>query len=195
MAPPCTRVEDTVLDLIKVAGTFDEAYDWICRAIGQRRTTAERIRAALDARERFPGRREVELALGDASEGVLSWLERRYIRSVERPHGLPTAKRQARVRQGGGSRYLDNLYDRYSLCVELDGTAAHPADEQWRDKRRDRRNLADGKIVTVRVGFLDLHDQRHQCETAAEVAAALSGRGPAVGYSCGHPACPLPTAA
>jgi hypothetical protein len=195
MTPPCTRIEDTVLDLIKVAGTFDEAYNWICRAIGRRHTTAERTRAALDARERFPARKEVELALGDASEGVLSWLERRYVRGVERPHGLPAAKRQARVRQGSGSRYLDNLYDRYSLCVELDGMAAHSADEQWRDKRRDRRNLVDGKIVTMRVGFLDLHDQRHQCGTAAELAIAMSDRGPAVGHSCSHPACPLPTAA
>lgn len=54
MTPPCTRVEETVLDLIKVARTPDEAYDWICRALGQRRTTAERIRAALQARERVP---------------------------------------------------------------------------------------------------------------------------------------------
>lgn len=47
MTPPCTRVEDTVLDLIRMARTADEAYDWVCKALGQRRTTAERIRAAL----------------------------------------------------------------------------------------------------------------------------------------------------
>ena len=31
MLPPCTRVEDTVLDLIQIAPTFDDAYAWICR--------------------------------------------------------------------------------------------------------------------------------------------------------------------
>jgi hypothetical protein len=98
----------------------------------------ERIRAALDARERFPRRRETELALGDGDAGMLSRLERRYVRGVEIPHGLPAATRQARVRLGNRNRYLDNLYEGYSLCVELDGTASHPADEQWRDKRRDR---------------------------------------------------------
>ena len=66
MLPPCTRVEDTVLDLIEVAPTFDDAYTWICRAIGRRRTTAERIRAAMAGRKKMRWRREIALALGDA---------------------------------------------------------------------------------------------------------------------------------
>jgi hypothetical protein len=191
MSPPCTRIEDTVLDLIKISGSPDEAYEWICRAVGRQRTTAERIRAALDARGRFPRRREIELALGSADAGALSWLERRYVRGVEIPHGLPRATRQARVQQESGNRYLDNLYQDYLLCVEIDGTAAHSADEQWRDKRRDRWNLVHAKIVTLRVGFLDLVDEHRQCETAADVAKALSDRGPAVGTPCPRPACAL----
>jgi hypothetical protein len=191
MSPPCTRIEDTVLDLVKIEGSFDDAYDWICRAVGRRRTTAKRIRAALDARERFPRRRETELALGDAGAGVRSWLERRYVDGVEIPHGLPTATRQVRVWQGNGNRYLDNLYQDYLLCVEMDGTAAHPADEQWRDKRRDRWNVVHQKIVTLRIGFLDLADEQRRCETAADIARALSDRGPAVGTPCHRAACPL----
>ena len=194
MTPPCTRVEETVLDLVKVARTPDEAYDWICRALGQRRTTAERIRVALQARERFPLRTEIETALDDAGEGMLSWLERRYVRGVERPHGLPTARRQARVRHGAGSRYLDNLYEGYLVCVELDGAAAHPAGEQWRDKRRDRRNLATEKIVTMRFGYADLSTEAAQCRTAAEVARVLRGRGPWTGVSCRLPGCPVSAA-
>ena len=191
MTPPCTRVEETVLDLIKVARTPDEAYDWICRALGQRRTTAERIRVALQARGRFPLRTEIETALDDAGEGMLSWLERRYVRGVERPHGLPTARRQARVRHEAGNRYLDNLYEAYLLCVELDGAVAHPAESRWADNRRDRANLAAAQTATMRVGFLDLVDQAHRCQTAAEIAAVLSGRGPAVGHPCAAPACPV----
>jgi hypothetical protein len=153
MVPPCTRVEHTVLDLIEAAGSFDEAYDWICRAVGRRRTTAARLRMAMDARARMRWRRDIELALGDVAEGVLSLLELRYVRGVERPHGLPAAKRQAMVRQQTGSRYLDNFYEAYLACVELDGAAAHPEDEQWRDKDRDRWNAVHEKIDTIRVGF------------------------------------------
>lgn len=191
LSPPRTRVEETVLDLIECSRTFDEAYDWICRAIGRRRTTAERLRAAMEARPRFRWRRDIELALGDASEGALSRLELRYVRGVERPHGLPAAERQARVRQQTGNRYLDNLYENYRACVEVDGTAAHPEDEQWRDKLRDRWNSVHEKIETVRVGFLDLRDTRSQCETAADIAMWLSGRGPSVGHPCARPDCPV----
>jgi hypothetical protein len=174
MLPPCTRVEDTVLDLIQVAPSFDDAYGWICRAIGRRRTTADRIRRAMAARKKMRWRREIEVALGEAEGGVLSVLEYRYVHRVERPHGLPAARRQERIRQDTGNRYLDNLYEAFAVCVELDGTAAHPADEQWRDKRRDNANAVAG-LITLRFGFLDLGE--HRCETAAAVATLLRGHG------------------
>jgi hypothetical protein len=189
MQPPCTRVEDTVLDLIEAASTFDDAYAWICRAIGRRRTTAERIRKAMDARKKLRWRREITLALGDAEDGALSVLEYRYVRRVERPHGLPTATRQARIRQRTGNRYLDNLYEEYGVCVELDGTAAHPEDEQWRDKRRDNANLFGG-IVTFRFGFPELGDYR--CESASSVAVVLRSHGwTGTARPCPRPACVL----
>lgn len=187
MLPPCTRVEDTVLDLIQVASSFDDAYAWICRAIGRRRTTAERIRLAMDARKKMRWRGEIVAALGSADEGILSVLEYRYVRRVERPHGLPAARRQARLRQRTGNRYLDNLYEEYRLCVELDGTAAHPADEQWRDKRRDTANAVRG-ILTLRFGILDMGDRR--CQTAVAVASVLRSRGwPGAPHPCSRPGC------
>ena len=106
----------------------------------------------MDARPRMRWRRDIEFALGDASEGVMSLLELRYVRGIERPHGLPTAKRQVRISQQDGSKYLDNFYEEYRACVELDGAAAHPEDEQWRDKHRDRWNSVHEKIETIRVG-------------------------------------------
>jgi hypothetical protein len=190
MSPSCTRVEDTVLDLIEASGDFEEAYDWICRAIGRRRTTAARIRETMAARPRMRWRADLELALGDAGE-VLSVLERRYVRGVERPHGLPSARRQARVWHGTGNRYLDNLYADYRACVEIDGAAAHPADEQWRDKDRDRWNSVHEKIDTIRIGVLGLRTRETQCATAAEITTWLSGRGPATGRPCGREGCPV----
>ena len=124
----------------------------------------------MDARKKMRWRREITIALGDAADGALSVLEYRYVHRVERPHGLPAARRQARIRQDSGNRYLDNLYEAFRVCVELDGTAAHPADEQWRDKRRDTANTVGG-IITLRFGLLDLGERR--CETASAVATLL----------------------
>jgi len=192
MLPPCTRVEETVLDLIQIAPSFDDAYTWICRAVGRRRTTAERIRRAMDERKKMRWRREIALALGDAEDGVLSVLEYRYVRRVERPHGLPVARRQARIRQRTGNKYLDNLYEKYGVCVELDGTAAHSEDEQWLDKRRDNASLFGG-IVTLRFGFPELGD--HRCESAAYVAGVLRDHGwTGTAHPCRRPGC-RPTAA
>jgi hypothetical protein len=192
LTPPRTRVEETVLDLIESARDFDEAYAWICRAIGRRLTTADRILGVSKARPRIRWRHDIELALGRAKGGALSRLELRYLRGVEGPHGLPTATRQVRIRQATGNRYLDNLYEEYRACVEIDGTAAHPEDEQWRDKNRDRWNSVHEKIETIRIGVPDLLNRQRQCETAADVARWLTGRGPATGHPCANPDCPVP---
>ena len=110
---------------------------------------------------------------------------------MERPHGLPAARRQAKIRQDRGNRYLDNLYDEFGVCAEVDGTAAHPADEQWRDKRRDNENNIHG-IVTLRFGFPDVSNRC--CETAATVAAVLRRRGwPAHPHRCSRPGCEVAT--
>lgn len=137
-------------------------------------------------------RQQIMLALADTDDGQLSWLERRYVHGVERPHRFPSARRQVRIRQRNGNRYLDNLYEEYRVCVELDGTAAHPIAEQWRDKRRDNWNLAVENIVTLRFGFLDVHDQERQCETAALVARLLLAKGLPLSqsHSCGA-SCPV----
>jgi hypothetical protein len=191
LLPPRTRVEDTVLDLIESMDALADRNELMCRAIGGRLTTAPRLRRALAKRSRFRDRREVESALGDAGRGALSDLERWYLRGVERRHKFPVAARQARMTAGGGSIYLDNLYEEYLVCVELDGAAAHPAGEQWGDKRRDRRNLAVEKIVTMRFGYLDLCTQEARCRTAGEVAGVLRDSGPRVGAGCGLAGCPV----
>ena len=45
--PPRTRVEETVLDLIQAAKTFDEVCGWVTRAIARELTDETRLRAAM----------------------------------------------------------------------------------------------------------------------------------------------------
>jgi hypothetical protein len=186
---PRTTVEDTVLDLVAKARTFDDAYGWISAAVGRRLTSAELLSKALAGRSRIRWRVWIAAALQDAADGVHSPLERNYVYGVERAHGLPTAQRQARRRHGSGTRYLDNLYEGFGLCVELDGLAAHPAEGRWRDTRRDNANLLCQDTQTLRYGWPDATANR--CRTAAEIATILRRRGwKGTPRPCG-PACPV----
>lgn len=183
---PRTTIEDTVLDLVAASRTFNEAYDWIARAVGRRLTSPRSLSKALKARSRIRWRSWITAALEDAADGVHSPLERNYVHGVERAHGLPKARRQAKRRHSDGTKYLDNLYEEYDLCVELDGVPAHPPDGRWRDTHRDNANLAQG-IETLRYGWPDTTENR--CQTAAEIATVLRRRGwPGTPRRCG-PTC------
>jgi hypothetical protein len=167
-------VEDTVLDLIVAARTFEDAYGWISAAVGRRLTTPALLAKSLAARPRMRWRGWITAALQDAADGVHSPLERRYVYGVERAHGLPAARRQAKRRHGSGIRYLDNLYEDYGVCAELDGLAAHPPEGRWRDTHRDNANLVQG-TQTLRYGWPDVTGNR--CQTAAQIAQILRAHG------------------
>jgi len=174
LTPPRTRIEDTVLDLVEVSPSRDEAVSLILRASASRRTTPERILAAMQRRAKMPRRAVLLQALGAAKDGAHSLLEFRYVTRVERPHGLPPGHRQHRVRRSGQNQYQDVSHDEYALVVELDGRPAHPEWFRWADIRRDNASGATGQ-VTLRYGWDDVTG--HPCRTALEVAAALREHG------------------
>ena len=172
---PRTRIEDTVLDLIDAAPTFQVAYGWIARAVSREFVTVGMLRAALATRRRVRYRSELAVALGESDDGVHSGLELRYTRDVERAHGLPSAQRQARREIAGRAHYRDNWYAEYRVCVELDGPAFHRDEQVWKDKRRDNLNLAEDGAATFRFGPVEVTELA--CESAAMVAATLARNG------------------
>lgn len=104
----------------------------------------------------------------DHLAGVESLLEHRYIRDVEKKHGLASAQRQVHMRAGR----CDVLYGDQRLVVELDGRAFHK--DRFRDARRDNANLLDG-YVTLRYGWHDVVTD--PCLVAEQVATQLTARG------------------
>jgi very-short-patch-repair endonuclease len=185
--PPRTRVEETVLDLTQTARNIDGAFGWLCQACGSRLTTPELLITALEKRGKVRWRCILRGALADIDDGALSVLEVHYVRDVERPHGLPRARRQAQMARSSGRIYLDNLVDRYRTCIELDGKAAHPLADRWRDIARDNTSAAEG-LTTLRYGWADV--AQHPCQTAAQIAAVLRRRGwPGQPTPCGR-SCP-----
>jgi len=190
LTPPRTRIEETTLDLAVDSRDLDSALAWLARACGQRLTSPDRLRTAMDARARVRWRTELAVALDDIATGAHSLLELRYVRWVERPHRLPPAQRQARVSRGQRTEYRDALYAEYGVAVETDGAVAHPAEARWRDRHRDNAAAVDG-IVTLRYSWTDV--TRRPCQVAAEVAAVLRRRGwRGSPRPCPGPACVIP---
>jgi predicted transcriptional regulator of viral defense system len=174
LLPPRTRVEETVVDLTQTARTFDEAFHWLSLACGRRSTTAERLRTAVADRKKVRHRVALLQALAAIADGAHSSLEYRYTHNVEHPHRLPTPRRQARINVGRGHRYLDNLYRDFGVAVELDGQAAHPIQDRWRDVHRDNAVAGLG-IITLRYNWADVTERA--CDVAAEIAMVLQQRG------------------
>ena len=196
---PRTRIADTVLDLVTAAATYERGYSWIARAVAQDLVTVATLREALEGRGRIRWRAWLTEALEDSGHGVNSPLERRYVRDVERAHGLPNAERQARRQLGGRTHYKDNWYAEYRVAVEIDGPAYHQGDRAAADRDRDNFNLAADAVQTFRFGPVGVTER--VCDSAALVAATLRRNGwTGVPHPCHRPGCgiarafPVPTA-
>lgn len=164
--PSRLSVEDVILDL---AGELaeDALVAIVTRAVQQRRTTPQRIRRALTVRSQVSRRRFLEELVADTATGVESPLERRYLRDVERAHGLPRSVRQVSLR---AHRRSDVDYPGYGLLVELDGRQGHEADGVFRDMYRDNDHLlADRR--TAHYGWADITGR--PCEVAEQVGQLL----------------------
>lgn len=112
--------------------------------------------------------------LDDIESGAFSALERRYLREVERAHGLPRGARQRRVSVGRDVHYRDVEYVGLLTLVELDGRIGHEWDaDRWADLERDLVNAVAGEL-TLRAGWRQVLDP---CRLAAIVGRVLQLRG------------------
>jgi hypothetical protein len=150
--PPRLTVESTVLDLADVRDP-GEVIQLITTAVQRRLTTVRKLRRELDGRARHRHRALLRDLLFDVGVGAESPIELRYLRDVERPHGLPKGTRQ---QSRSGLPYLTDVdYEEYRVIVELDGRVGHEGVGRFRDMDRDNRHaLVDA--LTLRYGSYDL---------------------------------------
>lgn len=134
--------------------------------------SAAALTEALADRPRQAHRAVLTEALADVAAGAESAAEVRYVRDVERAHGLPAGLRQAPF---GSSNQRDVAYDAFDLLVEIDGRLGH---DDWtglqRDGRRDRAGAVTGR-VTLRCFWTDLVPTA--CDLALEIATILQRQG------------------
>ncbi|GAA1399022.1 hypothetical protein [Luteococcus peritonei] len=156
-----TTLASTVLDLCEHEP--ERALSVVTKAVN-RGIPPARLRQELALYRRMPGRRLLDDLLEDVQDGAVSPLELRYLRDVERAHGLPRGQRQ-HVRRG---RIRDVKYG--ALLVELDGRLGHTGEGAFRDMYRDNEHLLGGEF-TLRFGWWDC--EHRPCETAWVVHRGL----------------------
>ena len=171
--PWVTTVEDTILDIAEAA-TVDQLFALLGRAFQRQRTSETVVLARLAARARHPRRGLLMEVLGDVAGGAESAMELRYLRDVERAHGLPRGQWQHASAPGRPERH-DVAYVEQRVLVELDGRLGHegPA-ARLHDGRRDRRSARRGWL-TMRAFWPDVAGT--PCVLAEEVATVLQTRG------------------
>ncbi|KRF19768.1 hypothetical protein ASG90_20270 [Nocardioides sp. Soil797] len=173
-SPPRVRIEEAVLDLAAEATSEVDAVAVLAGAVSSRQTTAPRLLEALRRRKKIQRRSFLTAVLADVDHGTCSVLEHGYLTRIERPHGLPTAVRQA-VDLSRGTLYRDALYEEYDQIVELDGRIFHSgARHRDRDLDRDLDAAVDG-LDGVRLGWGQVFGD--PCATAKKVGLVLQARG------------------
>ena len=187
--PPRTTVEETVLDLVQTARSFDDVCGWVTRAIARELTDEARLKAAMTKRGRLRWRADLHEILEAAVTGDHSVLEYRYHRDVERAHGLPEPDRQVPfTAKDGRPGRRDRVYKKYSVIVELDGRLAHPPEKRRKDKARDNAAAAAGQ-QSLRYDWAAV--TQRPCATAAEVIQVLRGHGWRGRPKACSPGCPV----
>ncbi|WP_121253636.1 hypothetical protein [Nocardioides ferulae] len=173
-SPPRLRYEEAVLDVVAECHPDLYGVGVLARAVQERRTTPERLLATLADRARIARRGWLVAVLADLRDGTTSVLEHGYLTLVERPHGLPRARRQA-VEVDGRGRVVYRDADYGVLLVELDGALFHSgAAARDADLERDLDAALTGRD-TVRLGWGQVFDR--SCQTAAKVGDLLQARG------------------
>ena len=171
--PPRVTLERTVLDLADI-GTLDQAIAVVTFACQRELTSPGALARDLPRRRGQRWGRQLRDILGDVADGAQSVMEVRYIRDVERPHGLPTGERQMAT-DLGRRRYHDNGYREQRVIVELDGRLGH---DGWTARRVDvtrDRQVGAGGWFTVRAGWGDVAGT--PCLLAQEIPNVLRARG------------------
>lgn len=165
---------EAVLDLVAEARTEDDAVSLLCEAVRAGVSVLD-IRLAWERRTCQPRRALVAELIAEVDAGVESPLERRYLRDVERRHGLPRSATQQRQVVAGLWIRADGLYRGLGVRWELDGELAHPGGRTDKDVWRDNAVLIEKGEITLRYRWY--HVACTPCLTAEQVVAALRSRG------------------
>jgi hypothetical protein len=188
LSPPRVKVEHALVRVTSAATSDDAAVAVLSDGCQARRTTANRLGDHLRVAPSLPRRGLLLEIVDDVASGAFSVLERRYLRQVERAHGLSRGQRQHPDRSGPRTAQRDVEYVEQKLILELDGRLGHDqALDRWGDLDRDLAAATTGRL-TLRAGWGQV---LQPCRLAQQLAVVLKARGWAGAPRPCSPHCPI----
>ena len=184
VVPPRRTPAHAVLDIVGISRTADEAAAVIAEACQSGRVSPADLLHALTDRPRLRHRGVLRPIIADVASGSHSLLELRYLRDVERRHGLPRGTRQRAV----DDEFTDVFYAGFGLVVELDGRLHLVPRQRWRDLDRDNRATLRSES-TLRYGWVDVTSR--PCEAAVQVLQVLRRAHPTLSARPCDASCPV----
>lgn len=168
--PPRTRLPRSLIDAASWAPGDDRARAVLAAGVQQRLVRPADLRATLELLPRVHRRRLITRTLDDIAGGAEALSELDFARLLGR-FGLPQPTRQGvRRDHQRRRRWLDAVFERWRLVVEIDGRWHMEAATWWADMLRDNEITVDG----YRVLRFPAHVVREQPELVArQITAAL----------------------
>ncbi|MFE9188407.1 DUF559 domain-containing protein [Micromonospora sp. NPDC007208] len=170
---PVTRLDRTLVDCWPLLPPVDRL-SLLIRAVNDRLTTPQRLAAASAEVPRLPDRGALCGLLDRLAAGCRSPLEVWGHDHAFTGPGMPTFIRQARMRVGARTIYLDMFAEAERVNIELDGATSHgDSAEREIDLRRDAL-LATVGILVVRFSHRRL--TKDPAQVRQETLAILANR-------------------
>jgi hypothetical protein len=168
--PPRTRLARSLVDAAAWMATDDRARAVLAAGVQQRLVRADDLMAVAGRCVRLRRRSLITATLADIAGGAEALSELDFTRLVRR-FGLPEPDRQAERRDSQGRRrWLDALWKKARLIVEVDGLWHMDAMAWWDDMRRDNEFTVSGYRVLRFPAFAVRH---YPDAVARQVRAAL----------------------
>jgi very-short-patch-repair endonuclease len=169
--PAQTRVARSVVDAAAWMPTSRGTRAVLAASVQQRLVRVDDLRSVVHRNLRMDRRGLIRSTLNDIEGGSHALSELDFTNLVIRAFRLPEPDRQVERRDASGRRrWLDVVYERARVVIEIDGAAHADVLEYWDDMNRDNGLRLDGYTVFRFPAFII----RHSPETvAATIRRAL----------------------
>jgi hypothetical protein len=174
-SPRRTRIARSLVDAASWMPTDRGAVAVLAAGVQQQLVRVGDLTAVVARNTRLRRRRLIGEALNDIACGAQALSELDFTRLVIREFQLPEPDRQSARRDSSGRRrYLDVVWERWKVAVEIDGATHMDALQYWDDMERDIDLSLDGYCTLRFPAFLV---RAHPDVVAAKIRKALHKNG------------------